>query len=302
LAFVLALCTAHAACDKARTDSIASMNQAVQKEGLGETELAYALYARAAKIDPTNHRALYQMALVELYDKQEAAKALEHLQAAEALVADDRDVLYQLGRYHATLAKPDYDKALGYLDRALAADPNYAPAMYFKGVSLAGKDDANGADAALRDAIAMDPKYAPAWRDLADLYARFEQRAAATEVYRRGLDYADDLQELYNGLGLMEMEGGNPKDAILYFTKAAETNGDRSDVVFNLAMAYVAADDTKSAFRYLGEYLNRADASNAENIQVARLLRTAMMEKLERERAPADAAPEAPKAPSPSSP
>jgi tetratricopeptide (TPR) repeat protein len=293
-ALVAALSVSTAACDKSRSDSIALMNEAVQKEGLGEMELAYALYARSAKTDPTNHRALYQMAIIEFFDKQEPARALERLKAAEALVPDDRDVLYQLGRYYATLEKPDHDKAMAYLDRALAADPNYAPAMYYKGVCLAGKNDANGADAALREAIAMDPKYAPAWRDLADLYARFDQQTAAVEVYRRGLEYADDTQELYNGLGLLEMDNGNTKDAILYFTKATEQNSERSDVVFNLAMAYVAVDDTKAAFRYLGEYLNRAGTDNPENVKVARLLRASVLDRLQKERSEAPVGGETP--------
>lgn len=95
-------------------------------------------------------------------------------------------MLYQLGRYYAVQEKPDIAKALGYLDRALTEDPNYAPAMYYKGLMLAAKDDAKGADKAFADALAMDPKYAPAWRDLGDLYERYDQQDAAAKIYEKG--------------------------------------------------------------------------------------------------------------------
>jgi len=157
--------------------------------------------------------------------------------------------------------------------------------MYWKGYALLAKDDGPGADKALRAAIALDPKYAPAWRDLGELYERFDQPVAATEVYKRGLEFADDTSELLNALGNIDMQEGRPKDAIVRFEAAMQKNAGRNDFVFNLAMAFVAADDTKNAFRFLGEYINRSDADHAENVKVAHMLRATMLERLEKEKA-----------------
>lgn len=282
---VTALAATSVGCAKERAESIKLINEAIQKEELGNTEVAYALYARAVAIDPTNHRAHFQMALIDLYDKKQPDKARDRLLEAEKLVADDRDVLYQLGRYYLSLEQPDLDKALSYLDKALAADPNYAPAMYWKGYALMAKDNGPEADKALRAAIALDPKYAPAWRDLGELYERFDQTAAAAEVYKRGLEFSDDTSELLNALGSLDMAEGRPKDAIVRFEAAMQKAPDRSDFIFNLAMAFVAADDTKNAFRFLGEYINRADGTHAENVKVAHMLRSRALERLEKERA-----------------
>lgn len=284
--FVLAtlLATSAIGCAKERTESIKLINEAINKEKLGNTEVAYALYARAVAIDPTNHRAHFQMALIDLYDKKQPDKARDRLLEAEKLVSDDRDVLYQLGRYYLSLEQPDLDKALGYLEKALAADPNYAPAMYWKGYALMAKDSGPEADKALRAAIALDPKYAPAWRDLGELYERFDQTAAAGEIYKRGLDFSDDTSELLNALGNIEMNEGRPKDAIVRFEAAMQRNPARNDFVFNLAMAFVAADDTKNAFRFLGEYINRDDGTHAENVKVAHMLRARALERIEKER------------------
>lgn len=290
-----ALAATSVGCAKERTESIKLINEAIQKEKLGNTEVAYALYARAVAIDPTNHRAHFQMALIDLYDKKQPDKARDRLLEAEKLVADDRDVLYQLGRYYLSLEQPgltgsaprdatNLDKALSYLDKALAADPNYAPAMYWKGYALMAKDNGPEADKALRAAIALDPKYAPAWRDLGELYERFDQTTAAAEVYKRGLEFSDDTSELLNALGSLDMAEGRPKDAIVRFEAATQKAPDRNDFIFNLAMAFVAADDTKNAFRFLGEYINRDDGTHGENVKVAHMLRARALEKLEKER------------------
>jgi Tfp pilus assembly protein PilF len=271
-------------CNKDRAEGIKLLNDGVRAEELGDREIAYALYVRANGIDPTNHRALFQMALIEMFDRKQPDKAIEHLLEAEKIEPNDRDVLYQLGRYYATLDKPDSAKAVAYLDRALAEDPNYAPAMYHKGVMLAATDDAKGADKAYRDALAMDPKYTPAWRDLGELYERYDQQAVAGQVYERGLEYADDLTDLYNNLGMLRMQEEKPKDAIVMFDKAVQQGGDRTDIIFNLAFAFVASDDVKSAFRYLGEYINRSGSNDAENVKVAHLLRNAMLEEIQKER------------------
>ena len=273
------------ACNKDRAEGIKLLNDGISREDLGDSEVAYALYVRAHNIDPTNHRALFQMAIIELFDRKQPDKAVEHLLAAEKLQPADRDVLYQLGRYYATQAKPDVAKALGYLDRALVEDPNYAPAMYYKGVMLTAKDDPKGADKAFREAIAIDPKYAPAWRDLGELYESFDQQDAAAAIYEKGTEYADELVDLYNNLGMLKMEAQQPKDALVLFDKAVQQGANRTDVIFNLAFAFVANNDTRSAFRYLGEYINRAGSSDVENVKVAHMLRNAMLEELEKEKA-----------------
>lgn len=68
------------------------------------------------------------------------------------------------------------------------------------------------------------------------------------------------------------------------FDKAIQQGGNRTDIIFNLAFGFVAANDVKSAFRYLGEYINRSGAEDAENVKVAHLLRNAMLEELQKER------------------
>ena len=104
-------------------------------------------------------------------------------------------------------------------------------------------------------------------------------------IYEKGVEFADETVDLYNNLGMLKMEAQQPKDAIVLFDKAVQQGANRTDVIFNLAFAFVANNDTRSAFRYLGEYINRAGADDVENVKVAHMLRTAMLEELEKEKA-----------------
>ena len=68
-----------AGCNKDRAEGIKLLNDGVKREELGDREIAYLLYVRANSIDPTNHRALFQMAIIELFDRNQPDKGLEHL-------------------------------------------------------------------------------------------------------------------------------------------------------------------------------------------------------------------------------
>lgn len=279
---ILALSTA--ACDQARTESLKTLIEGTERESLGNTEEAYVYYRRAYGLDNANHRALFQMALIELYDQDEPERALEHLKQAAALEDGDRDVFYQLGRFYATADPIAAEDALSNLDRAIAIDPNYGEAHYYKGVVYVSQEKFAEADRAFREAITLRPDYSPAWQDLGDLYESLDQEEAAEAVYRRALDYADDLGPIYNSLGMLKMQADAPKDAAVLFERAMGASPERTDVLFNIASAYIASNDTRNAFRYLGEYLNRSrgDESQAATLEVAQILRNAMLEELER--------------------
>jgi len=273
-----------AACSKERTESINLINEGLTRESQGSRESAYSIYLRAATIDPQNHRAFFHLALMEMFDRNEAEKAVFHLEQAEALAPDDRDVMYHLGRYYATTPVPAVDKALSYLDATLKLDPNYAPAHYHRGVALLARDDFRAADLAFREAIACDPGYGLAYRDLGLLYERFDEDDVAMRVYEVGADNAEDKIDIFNNLGQLLMRAGRVSDAVATFDKALRIGGARHDTIFNLAFAHVENKQPRLAFEYLVEFINRADMNQGEQIQVAILLKEAMQRELDKKR------------------
>jgi Flp pilus assembly protein TadD len=285
VALALGLGLALAGCKKERKESIELINEALAQEQAQSLSLAYSNYMRAATIDPGNHRAFFHMALVEILDRNEGEKGLAHLLEAEKLAPDDRDVVYHIGRYHAVQPKPDIEKALASLDKALQLDPNYAPAHYHRGVMLLAREDFRGADTAFREAIACDPTYGAAYRDLGLLYEQFDHDEAAMRVYEAGAQHAVDKVDVLNNLGLLLMRAGRTADAVNAFEKALQFAAARPDTIFNLAFAHVENGNPRQAFQYLAEFINRADLSQGEHLKVARLLKDAMEREIDKQRA-----------------
>lgn len=269
-------------CDqKKRNESIQLTNHGLNALADGDTETAYSMFRRATRVDPKNHRALYELALVDIYDNEERQRGMASLEAAEKIQPEDRDVLYQLGRNY--IENDEVDRGLRYLERTLVLDKFYAPALYQRGVGLLKKDDFDGADAAFRGAIAANHEYASAYRDLGEMYERFGHDAAARTVYEAGATHAEGTSDLHNSLGLLAMRSGEVDKAIDYFS-SARSSGGRTDTAFNLANAYVEKGDIRQAYRYLGEFVNSADPSQKESIQVAMRLRASMMDRMNAEK------------------
>ncbi|TNF30044.1 MAG: tetratricopeptide repeat protein [Deltaproteobacteria bacterium] len=277
----LALVAALPGCDKNRVESIKLVNSGIQAANAGSADSAYGYFTRAARIDPENHRAYYEAALIDLYDKGRQEEGLARLETAEKLAPHDRDVLFQLGRTH--VVNGDAEAGVRYLTRALSEDKNYAGAYYFKGVALRQLGRYDEADKAFREALACDPTYVPAFRDLGMMYEQFDAFDAARAVYLEGLKYNEEDPDLLNNLGLLAMQEGNVKEGITYFDRAVGRSSS-SLTVFNLAFAYVADGNVRQAYRRLGEYINAADPTAGEQIKVAHMLRSAMLEELRRQK------------------
>ncbi len=277
----LALLLGAPGCDKNQAEGIKLVNSGVRALNAGDREAAYSHFMRATRIDPSNHRAYYEMALIDLYDKADArAKGVSNLEVADRLQPRDRDVLYQLGRAH--LEDGEAERALSYLDRAVAEDPNYAPAWYHKAVALQAIERFVEADKAYREAIACDHRYAPAYRDLGEMYEQFDAFEAAQAVYEEGIKHVESDTDMLNALGLLAMRKHDLDDAIRYFERAKGASSGRPDAVFNLAFAYVESGDAREAYRNLGEFINATDASEGEYIKVAAIMRTAVLDELRR--------------------
>ena len=90
------------ACNKERAEGIKLLNDGIKREELGDHEIAYALYVRSSGIDPTNYRALFQMALIEMFDRNQPDKGIEHLLALQVLVLHEIKLGY--GEFRPLLA------------------------------------------------------------------------------------------------------------------------------------------------------------------------------------------------------
>ena len=132
------------------------------------------------------------------------AGAHRFLHRARALAPGDVMVLGAIG---AVLRKEGrLDEALALLDRVLAAAPGHSAAWLERGYTMEHLKSEQGADESFRRAIAIDPNMAPALGKLADAAARKGDREAAGNFASRALA-VDPLEPSANfALATVELE------------------------------------------------------------------------------------------------
>jgi tetratricopeptide (TPR) repeat protein len=279
-------------CDKAKTDAIALVNQGVAALERGDVGTAQSNFARATRLDPNNATAQYQLGLVLQYHREDATQAMLHFDAAEKLAPADPDVLYQLGRLH--VGQGNAEKALGYLDRAIAVDPNMGPAWHFKGEALSALGRLEDADAAWREAVAIDPQDARPFLSLAAMYEAHDADDAARAVYEAGLRHNGGNADLLNSLGVLELRRNQNDSAIKHLNDALSRDASRTDALFNLSFAFAQAGKTKEAIQHLAAYVGHADPlTEKANLRIARGLHESLMQDQDRARREARALKEA---------
>lgn len=268
-------------CSKARRDSIALMNQGVKAMDRNDYKTAKSYFQRAVEVLPENAQAQYHLGLVELYDEATpggAARAIDHLEKAREYESGDRDIVFQLAR--AKQMTGDLEGAIASFDEALELDPNFAPAHFYKGMALKAQKQWDAADARLREAIAIDPAYARAFIELAAMYEEFEHEDEARGVYEEALKHNRLQPDLMNGLGVLRVKNGQYEEAIELFRDVIARDGTRVDALFNLAFAYAEHGKPRKAIRYLDSFIQNAEPMDKDNLRVARLLKTALMQEL----------------------
>ncbi|MDA1184119.1 MAG: tetratricopeptide repeat protein [Acidobacteria bacterium] len=139
------------------------------------------------------------------------------------------------GGAYVTLARRDYDRALGAFDTVLASAPAYAPALVGRGQALLALNRTGAALEAFEAALAADASL--------DLRSRIEvlrfrslqeiieearaataagQTAEARAGYARALAVSPDSGVLYRELGLLERASGDPDAGLDHFRRAVE--------------------------------------------------------------------------------
>ncbi len=202
---------------------------------LNDPPNAFAEYARAADLDPSNVDAQLQAGSLLLM-AGEFAKA--RMRAELALKAAPRDPRAHILLGNALAGLNDTARAMKQMQQAIALDPSYAPAYsalgslqfgsgshaeagksFQQAVELAPKsvdawlalanyrwavDDRPGAEKALHDALALDPANVLAHRGLALLYLaerRFQEAEAEFRTLAsRSSDAALALADFYSGM------------------------------------------------------------------------------------------------------
>jgi tetratricopeptide (TPR) repeat protein len=159
----------------------------------------------------------YQSFIVEQFQEAEAA-------ATKALARDSRNALAQavLANCLAVRGANNRDaEALGnarkWAQAVLMAEPQMALAHNAMGLVLLGFGDLRGAQAEFLKAQAIEPNLSVAGANLGHVYYQMRQYPLAERAYRNAIRARPEAAVPYNGLALVLLAEGRPREA----TKAA---------------------------------------------------------------------------------
>ncbi|MBW8749174.1 MAG: tetratricopeptide repeat protein [Acidobacteria bacterium] len=120
------------------------------------------------------------------------------------------------------VGRQEFREAEFQFRRALALNPQYADAHHGLGLLLILTKRGDAAGTELESAAAEAPGSAQIWVDLGDLRSAQRRSTDAAAAYERALSINPSQQDANLALGLILLEQGKRKDAVLHLTMAAQ--------------------------------------------------------------------------------
>jgi len=200
--------------------------------GLGQTDAAIALTARAVELAPD-----YFAPLVNLGNALQAANRLDEAvdYFKRALVINARDGATNNNLSSALNALSQFDEALDYANKAISAQPDMAEAYNNLGNALKGLGDHIEAILSFQKAISFDPDLGNAYYNLGTLFLENENWDQAGEYLNIAVAKDDKSPEKLYNLGLYYQKTNDYKSALNYYRKTVAINPDYTDAHVNLS-------------------------------------------------------------------
>ena len=139
--------------------------------------------------------------------------------------------------YNAAMNK-EYDKAISFLLRGIALDPNNATAYINLGLTYEKQGNLTKAIPLWEKAIALDPNYASAYFNLGLAYYNQGNTTKAIQSYEKAIAVDPDYVNAYNSLGVVYDNQGKFTKAIQSYEKAIEVDPDYAKAYYNLGIVY----------------------------------------------------------------
>jgi tetratricopeptide (TPR) repeat protein len=133
------------------------------------------------------------------------------------------------------------DEATGHYQRAIALQPDYAPAYNNLGTALRAKGNLNEAIATYQRALGLRPEYGEAHYNLANALTDAGRPREAAEHFRIALRTMRGSADVHNNLGIALMGQGQTTEAIAEFRTAVALDPESAVSHRNLADALSSA-------------------------------------------------------------
>ena len=253
-------------CSRARVESMNEMNAGVELAQMKRFSEAAQSLEKAAAIDPSNHQAYFNLAIVqiELRSFSAAREALER-----AIVAKPDAAGYQEKLGTVLMELEDWKAAKKAFSKALEIDPSLFKAHFKLGRCSEELEDPQAALYQYTDAIMTGPRFLPSYSALGRLYADLKYPDHAAQVLTEGLKVAmpgtEEEANVHHLLGTVYQQQRKYDDAIAEFQAALAIVPGMPDALFSLGWTYALQGNDEEAKRYLDKYVMMAGTEAPEH-------------------------------------
>lgn len=253
-------------CSRARVESMNEMNAGVELAQMKRFEEAAQSLEKAAALDPTNHQAYFNLAIVRI-DLRSFSAAREALERAIIAKPDIAGYHEKLGTVLMELE--DWKGAQAAFAKSLELDPTLFKAHYKLGRCSEELEDAQSALHHYTDAIKTGPRFLPSYSALGRLYADLRYPDQAGQVLREALNVAmpktEEEANIHHLLGTVYQQQRKYDQAIAEFQAALGIVPGMSDALFSLGWTYALQGNDEEAKRYLDKYVMMAGTDAPEH-------------------------------------
>jgi tetratricopeptide (TPR) repeat protein len=247
-------------CSRNRQEAVLMANKGDQEVKLN-IEGAINSYDQATRLDPTNHRILFKLAMA-YRKKEDWDKVASTLARAASVAPKYANYWFERGYALEMQARKkivtSYDEAREPFQKCVEADPNYAECYEELGNVFLQTDDEQKAIENYTKAIEHDPNNISYYNVLADLYIRLGYMNQAEQVLKEAKGFlkpTDKNQEKANFgvhmlLAQVYQDRGSQAEQVaeLEAAKATATEGAEAiQILFALGSTYALLPQPKSA-------------------------------------------------------
>ncbi len=244
-----------AGCSRNNIEAVNLANEGDKAKAMNIEE-AISKYEQASKLDPTNHRILWKLALA-YHKKEDWAKVASTCAQAEKQAPGFASYDFEHGyalEQQAKKGPTSWAEAKEPLQSAISKDPNLSEAYHELAEVLLRLDDEQGALNNYSKAIEVKPDNASYYGPLADLYIRLGFVDQAETVVKEGLAFAKEgdkhLFTLRTIMGGIKEMRGDVAGAIPEYEAAKKACGPCNEAgqqiaYFNLGAAYASVNPAR---------------------------------------------------------
>ncbi len=246
-------------CSRARVESMNEMNAGVELAQMKRFSEAADSLEKAAAIDPTNHQAYFNLAIVriELRSFSAAREALER-----AIIAKPDTAGYHEKLGTVLMELEDWKGAVSAFESALELDPSLHKAHFKLGRCSEELEDPQSALHQYTAAIKTGPRFLPSYSALGRLYADLKYPDHAAQVLKEAFNVAmpgtEEEANIHHLLGTVFQQQRKYDEAIAEFQAALAIVPGMSDALFSLGWTYALQGNDEEAKRYLDKYVMMA--------------------------------------------